>query len=101
MHHQVIEWILENQPDLEDTRSAFEESWYLIRMFGPSEFAAIFHNNDNAETPGQFLALILLGIAYYKFSRLEDDHILSFEEAWNSVKDWWEKIQPNKEGGAA
>jgi hypothetical protein len=89
MGHKFIDWILENQPDLEDTENTFEENWVLIRELGPVDFAASYFYLGNPERTGHVLALILLGIAYYRFSIEENTEAIYFGEAWECVKDWW------------
>jgi hypothetical protein len=39
--HQIIDWIIEGQPDLAETKLVFEENWILIRTLGPADFAAV------------------------------------------------------------
>jgi hypothetical protein len=87
--HQIIDWIIEDQPDLAGTKLVFEENWILIRTLKPADFAAVFFHNEHPEKSGDVLALILLGIAYYRFSCEEDTEVIYFEQAWECVKDWW------------
>jgi hypothetical protein len=96
--HQIIDWIIEDQPDLAGTKLVFEENWVLIRTLKPADFAAIFFHNEHPEKPGDVLALILLGIAYYRFSCEEDTEVIYFEQAWECVKNWWKDLEPEVKG---
>lgn len=100
MAHQAIDGILNNQPDLGEANSFFEEYWVMLRSLGPIDFAAFLYIEGTVPTSGVFLAILLMGIAYYRFEQEENIEAIYTSEAWACVKNWWEELEAEKEGGA-